>query len=253
MLGRRVGGYEVKSIVGGGRSGTIYLAVNADTGHRAAVRVLIAADTGGAFTEFAREVAVALQLARVPEVSSRTLDDGREVLFAAVDAGAPGSGVTRFPQTTRLERPVRRRRLVLPISALFLSLLLIGLGWWRRQAEPQPVVVSVPALPAAVAVGVPVVVEPEPVVEAPRPPVLVKREPPSVPRMPCEVTASWRTDRLADLAELQERVVGSESLSAQLQPALDQLSVQIRQARDEGDCRKVEAALRPIVTRLVGH
>lgn len=275
MLGRRVSGYEVKSILGGGRR-TLYLAVNPETGHRAALRTLADDDTAASFAEFAREVTAALELARNPEIVTRTLDDGREVLVALIDPAAPGTGATRFPATTRLERvPKPSRSIALPALVLAFALLLLGLGLWRRLAsQPGPAAVAdaptptppvsaqletVPAntptpAPPEPEVAVPSVVEPTPKREVPptktppRTAVVATREPEAA----CEPTDEWKKHRRADLQELDDRIQRSDTLWRQEQAHLDRVSSLILRARDPGDCREVEAELRKLVSRIIG-
>ncbi|MFZ5442771.1 MAG: hypothetical protein ACOZQL_22365 [Myxococcota bacterium] len=270
MLGQRVSGYEVKSILASGRR-TLYLAVNPDTGHRAVVRSLADDDTGASFVDFAREVGEVLELPRRPEVVTRRLDDGREVLVALVDPHAPGTGQTRFPATTRLDRatpPSRNRALVL-LPVVLLVLGLVAFGAWRRLAPADqpaaPVIAAAPAVVEPVAAP-PAAPEPAavPVVEAAKPAELAP--PPSkqarprsavvvtkVPAAPCAVTDEWRKHRLADLQELDDRIVRSDTLWRQEQPHLDRLSTLIHRARDEDDCREVQAELEKLVARIVGR
>lgn len=260
MLGQRVGGYEVKSILASGRR-TLYLAVNSESGHRAAIRAFTLDDTGASFDEFAGEVAAFLSLASRPEVVARRLDDGREVLFAAVDPSAPGTGETRFPVTTRIERsprPRRSRRGVSFALAALLAFLLLGLGLWRRQQVELPpvalVVAPPPSAPPNLALAPP---EPErpvpaqvvPVVETPRG---VTARKATTSDAPCDPSDEWKKNRIADVQELELRVQGSDTLWKQEQPHLDQLSKLVSRARDPQDCRAVEASLKKVVARLVG-
>ena len=279
MLGQRVSGYEVREVLGEGQHGTLYLAVNPGTGHRAAIRVLSSTDTGAAFQPFAREVADALRLPRIPEVEPRKLDDGREVLLALVDPDAPGSGATRFPETTRLERPPRpTRRKWLPALLLLLALFLLGLGWWRRQPQPIELEAALPPAPVEVTPVTPTPLPPAPGLAeepTPKPAATAKAEPAATakaeptpeakpvarlapttkitvtPPPPCEVDARWKANRLADLAEIQERVIRSDALSLELQPRLDQLSVRIRDARNGPECTQVEADLKALIARVL--
>jgi hypothetical protein len=261
MIGRRTSGFEVSSLLVGGRRGNIFLAANPESGHRAAVRYLLADDVGSGFEEFSREVAMALQLPHNPEVVSRVLDDGREVLVALIDAAAPGTGATRFPQTTQLERiaaqPPARRSLwwfALPIAVL-----LAGVGLWRRQ-QPEVTAPTEPVVPVVVRaepkaeIAVPLEVAQPEVTPVPDAGPIVAPVPVAVPvarpKPPCEVTDEWRRNRSADLNEVQNRVATSEKLSQELQGTLDRFSVALRDARNDDDCRAIEARLKVLVRRV---
>jgi hypothetical protein len=258
MIGRRASGFEVTSVLVGGRRGNIYLATNPESGHRAAMRFLLADDTGESFADFGREVAAALQLPRRPEVVTRVLDDQREVLVALLDADAPGTGATRFPQTTRLERHARRPSWGRWLVLIPLAMLLGVLGWWRRQPlapnppVASPVEVAVPAVtmptpplvePAHPEVIAPAVIEPEPARA------MVPRTAPA--RGACVVTDEWRRARLIDLNEIQERVTVSDELSRTMQPSVDRLSVELRDARTDTDCRNAELHLQALARRAI--
>ena len=256
MVGDVVGGYEVKEALGSGKSGLLYLAVQA-SGHRAVVRRRLGDDD---VHEFARESAQSLGLKDLPPVERRKSRAGVPVLLAIVDPHAPGSGYTDHTNTVPLPSPegVRSRTsLKLPVvivcfalvGALSAAVVLSARSRPLENSSAEAAVLVVPVqhviaerTPASVATVPPKMTETLPVdagvavqAIAARPRVRSADVVRSEPTTPCIFDDDFRDYARQAVAELRTLVAPS--------PGFAKLENEVGAALVERDCRRVTRAL----------
>lgn len=260
MVGDVVGGYLVKEALGSGRSGLLYLAVQA-SGHRAVVQRRLGDDDVPAF---AREVAEVLALSLLPQVELRKSRGGVPVLLAVVDPGAPGSGYTDHTNTGPLPPPRRRRRptlLVVLLGAGGVGAAISAAGWsggpTSGSSSPplEPVVVPTRDVQAPLPVSTSEPPE-HPLDDAPPSAIAKQAEPTPAPRPlspaapACVPDARWKKDRFADVQDLFSLAGRSEALSSAWDPFLTKLERQVHEAATAVDCAAVEKVLQRYAQRL---
>lgn len=262
MVGERVGAYLITEALGSGRTGLLFLAVHIETGHRAVIQRLPDEDVTAAF---AADAVLALGLTASPAVEERATRNGRAVLFAAVDEGAPGSGTTDHTNTQRLpsaRRPTsssRWRLVVLGLCCLLLGGAVGGGLWVRYSSSGAAPAVLAPKSAVPVALAVPAVEFDAGAVES---------KPASLPGQPvnrasakplavvgtgqCSPTPEWKRHVQADLQELGQhpRVLNDAALYASVEPELERLSIAADRAAGPSSCAAVQAGLDAIKRRL---
>ena len=278
MVGDVVGGYEVKESLGSGRSGLLFLAVQA-SGHRAVVRRRLGDDD---LQEFARESAQSLGLKDLPQVERRKSRAGVPVLIAIVDSGAPGSGYTDHTNTAPLPPPEVVTSRTSRTSSWHLAVLIVGFalvgailaavvlaGRGRSSANEIPLSVAHPIEVVADQHVAPVV-EPTPVVVATAPqdppeaqpsldagqaiernPATLKLRGPAVGSdSACTPTDQWKHDRYADIGDLFHLASATEERSSSWEKPLTELEREVYAARNTKECSTVEKTVRRYALKL---
>lgn len=271
MVGERVGAYLITEALGSGRTGLLFLAVHIETGHRAVIQRLPNEDVTAAF---AADAALALGLPNSPDVEERVTRDGRPVLFAAIDGGAPGSGATEHTNTQRLPSshaasPSRGgwRLVVLAACCLILGAA-VGGGLWalNASAESEASVVTTKSLPISpVLVVSPVELdagagESKPASPARSPEQRIERVPAKLGSAvvvgrgggQCSPTPEWKRHVQADLQELGQlpQVLNDAALYASVEKELERLSLATDRATSPASCAAAQAGLDVLKRRL---
>lgn len=254
MIGDVVSGYVVTESLGSGRVGLLYLAVHAQTGHRAVVRRRL--NDADSADEFGLEAARSLALSTQTRVERRTSRGGVPVLLAIVDEAAPGSGRTEHANTQVLpDVPARRRRPSLLWLAPFLFLG-VGLGWLAMRGESS---ITTPSAAPATVLAQKVEERPQP----PTAPVTVLAAAPSpvvgpvsplkkVARLEsCEPDGTWKQKAFADLNELMHRSAPYKKLTGWTASENGAIGSAIDAAVTSAQCRAVQARLHSFHQRVL--